>query len=179
MTHFRDMLPEEKLSYVMENLKSLPEGLVDEGIDLLVQANEIEYAAVLARDHERIGRAIEILVDSGDYLWAALIAKNEGWSREAERLYREGLDYYIGMDMYGRAVSAAIALKLPAEQIDALYREGVASESRKMDTKRTAAVMEMVAASLESAILDRNDQLSKELKEALYKEMYRENEEDD
>jgi hypothetical protein len=85
---------DQKLSFLVDNLKDLPDELAEDGVEVLQQAGEIEYAVVLARDKGMITRAIDILVDEGDYLWAALIAKNAGLDDESERLYSEGLGYY-------------------------------------------------------------------------------------
>ncbi len=109
---FERMQFEEKVSFLVENLKALPDDIAGEGIDVLAKAGEIEYAVVLARDKGMIDRAIAILVEAGDYLWAALIAKNSGLDSLSEKLYRDGLQYYIGMEMFGRAISAAGALGL-------------------------------------------------------------------
>jgi valyl-tRNA synthetase len=80
---------DQKVSYLVENLKILPNELAGQGVEILLQAGETEYAVVLARDKGMIERAIQILVDAGDYLWAALIAKNAGLEEEAKRLQKE------------------------------------------------------------------------------------------
>jgi hypothetical protein len=134
---------DEKVQYVIENLRSLPAELASEGVDLLVQAGETEYAVVLARDNGMIKRAVDILVSTGDYLWAAMIAKNAGMAEESERLYNDGLGYYVNMEMYGRAISAATALGLPQEEIDALFLKGVEVESRNMDMGRVHAMLDI------------------------------------
>ncbi len=167
---FRDMNPQERLSYLKENVRGLPPELVEEGVDLLAEAGEVELAAMLARDNGLVRRAIQVLMDAGDYLWAALIAKNAGLSEEAERLYREGLEYYVGMEMYGRAISAATALRLPPDQIDHLMRQGIAHESSEMDMGRARMALEGFAASLEAAIGERDDDLSREVMAALKEE---------
>ncbi len=69
---------DEKVSYLVENYKNLPDELTAEGVKILATAGETEFAVVLARDKGLIDEAIAILVDTGDYLWAALIAKNAG-----------------------------------------------------------------------------------------------------
>ena len=158
---------EEKISYLIENLRNMPEELTEEAIDLLVSAGEMEYAVVLARDKGMIARAIGILKDSGDYLWAALIAENAKASDEAKRLYREGLAYYIDNEMFGRAVSAATALKLPADEIDTLFRRGLEVESRSMNLEDARAMIDSVMESLEISLLGREDEISRELKKAL------------
>ena len=71
---FQNMRFDEKVSYLIENLRGVPDELALQGVEVLLQANEIEHAVVLARDKGMITRAIGILVDAGDYLWAALIA---------------------------------------------------------------------------------------------------------
>jgi hypothetical protein len=158
---------DEKVTYVIENLKNLPDKLAEQGVDILVQANEIEYAVVLARDKGMIKRAIGILVDAGDYLWAALLARNAGLSYESEQLYRDGLDYYIDMEMFGRAVSAATALNLPADEIDALYRKGMEVESRSMNLDNARAMIDSAMQSLEISLIGREDDLSCEIIEAM------------
>jgi hypothetical protein len=169
MIDFQALSPDEKLSYAIDNLKNIPPELVSECIDLLVQANEIEYAAVLARDNGYVHRAIQILVDAGDYLWAGLIAKNAGLIEDSDRIYREGLDYYIEMEMFGRAVSAATILKLPPDTIDALFRKGIETESRGMDLQKTREMLDLAMESLEISLMDRGDQISKEVCEAIRK----------
>ena len=160
---FQSMRFDEKVSYLIENLKCVPDELAQQGVEVLLQANETELAVVLARDKGMINRAIGILVDSGDYLWAALIAKNAGLMEESQRLYREGLSYYIDMEMYGRALSAASALKLPPDEIDALFRKGVEVESRSMNLGAARAMIDNAMESLEISLLGREDDLSQEV----------------
>lgn len=160
---FQSMRFDEKVSYLIENLKSLPNELAEQGVEILVQANEIEHAVVLARDRGMIQKAIGILVDAGDYLWAALIAKNANLLEESERLYREGLNYYTDMEMYGRAVSAATALKMPPDEIDAIFRKGMEVESRSMNLESSRAVIDNAMESLEISLLGRKDGLSQEV----------------
>lgn len=158
---------DQKLSFLIDNLHNMPDELANDGVEVLRQAGEIEYAVVLARDKGLISKALEILVDEGDYLWAALIAKNAGLEEESQRLYREGLGYYIDMEMFGRAISAATALKLPPEEIQGLYMKGVEVESRTMNLEQNKAMLEYVMDSLESAILGRDDELSQEVLSAI------------
>jgi len=158
---------EEKLYYLIDNLRSLPDELADEGIEILVQANETEYAVVLARDKGKIEKAIEILVDARDYLWAALIARNAGMEAESYRLYQEGLGYYIGMEMFGRAISAATALKMPQEEIEALYMKGVEVESRGMNLDGARGMIESAMESIELATIGRDDETSREVQNAI------------
>ena len=75
---FERMPFDEKVSYLVENLSGLPDELAEEGVEVLAKAGETEYAVVLARDNGMIDKAIAILVNAGDFLWAALIAKNAG-----------------------------------------------------------------------------------------------------
>jgi hypothetical protein len=158
---------DEKVSYLIENLRSVPDELAEQGVEILLQANEIEHAVVLARDKGMITRAIGILVDAGDYLWAALIAKNAGMMGESLRLYKEGLSYYIDMEMYGRALSAATALKLPPDEIDALFRRGMEVESRSMNLGAARAVIDNAMESLAISLLGRVDELSEEVVSAM------------
>ena len=164
---FKDMNPEEQLDYLMENIRCIPPGIAEEGVEILARAGEVELAAMLARDNGQISKAIQVLVDAGDYLWAGLIAKNAGLESEAERLYRDGLEYYIDMEMYGRAISAAQALRMSPDHIDHLMREGIAHESREMDTGRARMALDSIAASLEAAVGERDDDLSREVLAAL------------
>ena len=164
---FQNMGFDEKVSYLIENLRVVPDELAEQGVEVLLQANEIEHAVVLARDKGMIKRAIGILVDAGDYLWAALIAKNAGLNEESLRLYKEGLSYYIDMEMYGRVLSAATALKLPPDEIDALFREGMAVESRSMNLGAARAVIDNAMESLEISLLGKVDELSEELMRAM------------
>ncbi|MDI9616481.1 MAG: hypothetical protein QFX31_03855 [Methanothrix sp.] len=171
---FDEMGPQQRLEYVINNLRNLPDELVEPAIDLLLRANEIEYAVVLCREHGMIQRAVDILVDAGDYLWAAQITKSAGFPEEAERLLRSGLEYYISMEMYGRAISAATALNLPPDQIDALYREGIAFESRSMDLSRAHAALESMMSAV--AMLETDEEMKRELMEAIQDELERERE---
>ena len=63
---FERMNFEEKVSYLMEreNRIELPDDLAKEGVAVLAQAGEIEYAAAMARDRGMIDEAISILVDA-------------------------------------------------------------------------------------------------------------------
>jgi hypothetical protein len=164
---FQTMRFDEKVSFLIDNLGNLPDELAEQGVDILVQANEIEYAVVLARDKRMIKRAIDILVDAGDYLWAALIAKNAGLSEESKQLYRDGLGYYMDMDMYGRAISAATALGLPADEIDALFHKGMEVESRSMDLHSARAMIDSAMESLEISLMGREDTLSLDIMKAM------------
>lgn len=170
---------DQKVSYLVENLRDLPDELAGPGVEILVQAGETEYAVVLARDKGMIEKAIQILVDAGDYLWAALIARNAGLNEESERLYQDGLAYYIDMDMYGRAISAATALQMPPEEIEALFRRGIEAESRGMELENTRCMIDCAMESLEIALIGREDELSNQVKNALEEERARRAERDD
>ncbi len=167
---FQKMSLDQKVSYLVENLSDLPAELVEQGVEILARAGETEYAVVLARDRGLIDKAIQILVDAGDYLWAALIARNAGREEESSRLYRDGLAYYIDMEMYGRAVSAATALKLPPDEIDALYRKGIEVESRGADLGHARAMIDSAMESLEIALIGKDDELSREVVKTLNEE---------
>ena len=164
---FWSLSREDQVTYLTENIRNLPDELVDPGIDILTKAGETEYAIALAKDSGRTKKAVEIAVDEGDYLWAALIAKKGGMEAEAKRLYWEGLEYYISMEMYGRAVSAAEALELPQREIDLLFEAGIRSEGRKMDMGRARSALDSMAATLESALAGRNDETAEELRSAM------------
>jgi len=166
-----DRMPlHQKITYIIENLRDLTDDIAEQAVDILVQAKELEYAVVLARDKGMIDKAIEILVCEGDYLWAALIAKNAGKCEESKKLYAEGLRFYIDMEMFGRAISAAIALKLPPKEIDGLFREGIEAESRGIDMAQNRAVLESAMESLEIALLGREDEMSKQIIDSLQSE---------
>ena len=167
---FHSLPFEQKVSYLVENLKCLPDSLAEEGTEILAEAGEVEYAVVLARDKGWIDKAIQILVNAGDYLWAALIAKNAGRAEESERLYKDGLQYYIGMEMFGRALSAATALGMPGEEVDELFRRGIESECRGMDLSRSRAMIDCAMESLEISILGREDELSRQVMMAVNEE---------
>jgi hypothetical protein len=167
---FHSLPFEQKVSYLIENLKNLPDELVEEGAEVLAEAGEIEYAAVLARDKGMIDKAVGILVNAGDYLWAALIAKNAGRPDEAERLYKDGLQYYTDMEMFGRALSAAEALGMRGDEVDELFRRGIESECKGMDLSRSRAMIDCAMESLEISILGRDDELSKEVMLAVNEE---------
>lgn len=173
---FVEMNWDDQISYLIDNLRKLPDELVEPGIDILVKAEEIEYAIVLAREHGMTKRAIEIAIEAGDYLWAAQIANNAGQKAESKRLYNEGLDYYKSMEMYGRAVSAARALKLPEGEIDKLYRKGIMVERRKMNMGQTQAALDKIMTSLEIELIGKDDEISKEVLEELQKEKIRKKE---
>jgi len=170
---FWDMSRDNQIFYLTENLRTLPDDLVDPGIEILKGAGEIEYAIALAKDTGRNEKAIEIAIDEGDYLWAALIASKAGMKEESKRLYREGLDYYVSMDMYGRAVSAAKALGLPQNEIDLLFEAGIRSESRNLNMGRIQATLDSLALSLEGVLAEKDDEITKELKVAMKEEMER------
>lgn len=167
---FHSLPFEQKVSYLVENLKNLPDELAEEGAEVLAEAGEIEYAAMLARDRGLTDKAIAILVNAGDYLWAALIAKNAGRPDEAERLYKDGLQYYTDMEMFGRALSAAEALGMRGEEVDELFRRGIESECRGMDLSRSRAMIDCAMESLEISILGRQDELSRQVRMAVNEE---------
>ncbi len=164
---FWKMSREYQVLYLTENLRNLNDELVDPGIDLLLGAGETELAIALARDSDRIDRAMKIAVDEGDFLWAALIAKKAGRNEESKSLYKEGLDYYVSTEKYERAVSAGQALGLPQDQIDHLLEAGIRSESRKMDLGRVRYAMESMAVSLENALVGRDDEMAEELRKTM------------
>ena len=164
---------ERKIEYFIENLKDIPDETAEQGVEILAEAGEIEYAVVLARNKGMIQKAIQILVDEGDYLWAALIAKNAGLTAKSDMLYQEGLSYYIEMEMFGRAISAATALKMPPYEIDALFSRGIEVESRGSDLGQARTMIDCAMESLEIALIGREDELSGEVMEALREERER------
>lgn len=164
---FGRMQFEEKVSFLVENLRTLPDDLAEEGIDILARAGETEYAVVLARDKGLIDKAIALLVEAGDYLWAALIAKNSGLDSLSQNLYREGLQYYIGMEMFGRAISAATALGLSPDVIDDLYRSGIARESSDADLAHSRDMIECAMQSMDISLIGRDDEFSRQLMKAI------------
>lgn len=170
---FEKMSREDQVLYLTENLRDLPEELVDPGIEVLIGSGETELAIALAKDSGRIDRAMEIAAGEGDYLWAALIARKAGREEESKRLYEEGLVYYVSEEMYGRAVSAGRALGLPQEEIDLLFEAGLRAESRKMDLGRVGYALESAALSLESALLGRDDEMAEGLRKAMREERER------
>jgi hypothetical protein len=167
---FERMPFDEKVSYLVENLRELPDDLVEEGIEILAKAGETEYAAVLARDKGMIDKAIAVLVDAGDFLWAALIAKNAGLDALCEKLYRDGLQHYIEMEMFGRAISAANALGLSSDEIDDLYRRGVAGECKGIDLTHSRDMVDCAMQSLDISLIGRDDELSRQVMKALHEE---------
>ena len=170
---FDKMTFEEKVSFLVDNLRALPDSLADEGIDILAQAGETEYAVVLARDKGKIEKAISVLVQAGDYLWAALIAKNAGQASRSQELYRDGLQYYIDMEMFGRAISAATALGLSPDVIDDLYRSGIAREGRDTDLAHSRDMIECAMQSLDLSLIGREDEMSLELIKAVQEQRER------
>ncbi|MHB8117469.1 MAG: hypothetical protein ACYDHX_01875 [Methanothrix sp.] len=167
---FERMPFDEKVSYLVENLRELPDELAEEGIEVLAKAGEMEYAAVLARDKGMIDKAIAILVDAGDFLWAALIAKNAGREALSEKLYRDGLQYYIEMEMFAGAISAANALGLSPAEIDDLYQRGIARESRGIDLAHSRDMIDCAMQSLDISLIGRDDELSRQVMKALHEE---------
>lgn len=167
MEDFDKMPFEEKVSFLVENLRALPDSLAEKGIDILAQAGETEYAVVLARDKGKTDKAIRILVEAGDYLWAALIAKNSGLASRSQDLYREGLQYYIEMEMFGRAISAATALGLSPDVIDDLYRSGIAREGRDTDLAHSRDMIECAMQSLDLSLMGKEDEISQQLMRAV------------
>ena len=167
---FERMPFDEKVSYLIENLRKLPDELADEGVDILAKAGETEYAVVLARDKRMTEKAIAILVDAGDFLWAALIARNAGRDALSQKLYRDGLQYYIEMEMFAGAISAANALGLSPDEIDDLYRRGVARESRGVDLAHSRDMIDCAMQSLDISLMGRDDELSQQVMKALHEE---------
>lgn len=167
---FSRMLFEEKVSYLIENLRELPDDLAEEGVEVLAKAGETEYAVVLARDKGMIDRAIAVLVDAGDYLWAALIAKNAGQDDRSDKLYRDGLKYYIEMEMFGRAISAASALGMSPDVIDDLYQSGVARECRDVDLAHSREMIDCAMQSLDMSLIGKDDEISIQLMKAMHDE---------
>jgi hypothetical protein len=170
---FDKLSRDDQVLYLTENLKRLPADLIDPGIEILAGAGETELAISLAKDSGRVDMALEIALEDGDYLWAALIAKKAGREEESRRLYREGLDHYISEEMYGRAVSAGRALGLPEDQLEHLFEAGVNHERRNMDLGRVGYALETVARSLESALVGRDDDLAVGLRRAMAEERER------
>lgn len=170
---FQEMPLARKIEYLIENLKDLPDEIAEQGVEILAKTGETEYAVVLARNKGMIQKAIQILINEGDYLWAALIAKNEGLAAQAEGLYRQGLGYYIDMEMFGRAISAATALNMPPHEIDALFIRGIEVESRGLDLGQGRTMIDCAMESLEIALIGREDKLSREVMNALEEERER------
>ena len=170
---FEKMSRDDQVLYLTENLQDLDDELVEQGIEILIGAGETEFAIALAKDSGRVDRAVKIATGDGDYLWAALIAKKAGQEEESNRLYEEGLAYYVSEEMYGRAISAGRALGLPEEEIERLFEAGVRSERRKMDTRRIGYALESVALSLENALIGRDDEMAVDLRKAMAEEKER------
>jgi len=170
---FQEMPLNRKIKYLIDNLKDLPDGIAEQGVEILAKTGETEYAAVLARDKGMIQKAIQILINEGDFLWAALIAKNAGLTAHAEMLYKEGLSYYIEMEMFGRAISAATALNMPPFEIDALFSRGIEVESRGSDLGQARTMIDCAMESLEIALIGREDKLTQEVMNALKEERER------
>jgi hypothetical protein len=167
---FERMTFDQKVSYLLANRNELPDELALDGVKVLAEAGEIEYAVVLARDKGMIDKAIQILVDAGDYLWAAMIAKNANRDGESENLYREGLQYYIDMEMFGHAISAATALGLPPSEVDMLFQRGIESESSGMDLAHARDMIDCALESLDIALIGRDDEVSLQVFSALNEE---------
>lgn len=170
---FDGMSREDQIIYLTENIRCLPDFLVDPGIDILIRAGETELAISLAKDSGRADRAVEIAVEEGDFLWAALISKKAGRAEESERLYREGLRYYISAKMYGRAVSAARCLGLPEDEVLSIFEAGVRHERMGMEAGRIQYALQTVASSLEDALLGRDDEIAEDLRKAMAEESER------
>jgi len=91
-------------------------------------------------------------------------------SAQAEMLYRKGLSYYIEMEMFGRAISAASALNMPPLEIDALFSRGIEVESRGSDLGEARTMIDCAMESLKIALIGREDELSREFMNALKEE---------
>jgi hypothetical protein len=167
---FERMPFDEKVSYLVENLRKLPDELADEGLEVLAKAGETEYAVVLARDKGMIDEAISILVGAGDFLWAALIARNASQDALSQKIYRDGLQYYVEMEMFGKAISAANALGLSPEVIDDLYRRGIARESQDVDLAHSRDMIDCAMQSLDMSLIGRDDELSRQVMQALHEQ---------
>jgi len=168
---FETMSREDKVNYLIENRHILPKELIDTGINLLIGAGETECAISLAKENGQIEKAIEIAVVEGDYLWAAMIAKKAGLGEEkTEKLYKEGLEYYVSMNMYGRAVSVAQALQLPQHIIDQLFQEGIRAESKNMNMEHVRSALDNITMTLERTLTNMDDDLSQELLNAMREE---------
>jgi hypothetical protein len=165
---FERMPFDEKVSYLIGNLRGLPDELAEEGVEVLAKASKTEYAVVLARDKGMIDKAIASLVDAGDFLWAALIAKNAGLDLLSENLYKDGLKYYIEMELFGKAISAANALGRSPDEIDDLYRRGIVRESRDIDLAHSRDMIDCVMQSLDLSLINRDDELSRQVMKALH-----------
>jgi hypothetical protein len=170
---FQEMPLDRKIEYLIENLKDLPDEIAEQGIEILAKTGETEYAVVLARNKGMIQKAIQILISEGDFLWAALIAKNAGITAQAKMLYKEGLSYYIEMEMFGRAISAATALNMPPYEIDTLFTRGIEVESRGSDLGQARIMIDCAMESLEIALIGREDKLTQEVMNALKEERER------
>jgi hypothetical protein len=165
--NLEDMDFEDKVDFLIEHLDQIPDDSLDRAISILVQAGEIDLAASLARDRGLVDRAIEILVEAGDYLWAALMAKNAGREDESMRIYRQGLGFYVDRGMFGRAVAAATALKLPQDEIDALFIKGVETESQYLDPEQARAMVCELVPDLEISLACWSRKASEDAIEAL------------
>jgi hypothetical protein len=170
---FQDMPSDRRIEYLIENLREIPNETAEEGVEILAKAGEIEYAVVLARDKGMIQKAIQLLIDEGDYLWAALIAKNAGLTAQAEKLYKDGLSYYIEMEMFGRAISAATAVNMSPHEIDDLFIRGIKTQSRESDLGQARAMIECAMESLEIGLIGREDELSQKVMDAIKEERER------
>jgi hypothetical protein len=167
---FERMPFDGKVSFLIENLRKLPDGLAEEGVEILAKAGETEYAVVLARDKGMTDKAIAILVDAGDFLWAALIARNAGQDALSLKLYRDGLQYYTEMEMFAGAISAANALGMSPDEIDDLYRRGIAKESQGVDLAHSRDMIDCAMQSLDISLIGRDDELSLQVMQALHEE---------
>jgi hypothetical protein len=74
----------------------------------------------------------------------------------------------MGMEMFGRAISAASALGMSADVIDDLYRSGIAKESQGMDLTHGQDMIECAMQSLDLSIMGREDEISQQVKKALH-----------
>jgi len=97
-----------------------------------------------------------------------LFAKNAGQEALCQKLYRNGLQYYIEMEMFGRAISAATAMGMSQDEIDDLYRRGVAKESQGVDLAHSRDMIDCAMQSLDLSIIGRDDELSRQVMQAVH-----------
>ena len=121
---FERMQFEEKVSFLVENLKALPDEIAGEGIDVLAKAGEIEYAVVLARE-----KGMKPLAKIVDYVTTGgkpelIMDAYRSWVSGASRNF-VALPY---ISMHGSTQSMVTYL------IDALAKRGVPAEAFELST---------------------------------------------
>jgi len=72
--------------------------------------------------------------------------------------------------LFAGAISAANALGRSPDEIDDLYRRGIASESKGVDLAHSRDMIDCAMQSLDISLIGRDDELSQKVMKALHEE---------